>query len=150
MSANKEKITKRDMVWIIFILVLVILALCLLIISNSKTASSVLSVVSTGISMVLSLVAIIYTFISGIQSSNLNSETQTQIMQLEKQVSSLNDSIRRKIQLQEDMDKYLENVRPFVQEIADTTNGTITVDETIREKAIKMSERIRKDFEDDE
>lgn len=149
-TAKKEWLVKRDLFWIIVILLLVIIALCCLIVSESTNAANILSVVSTGISIVLSIIAIVYTFISGIQSSDINSETKTQIMLLQKEVENLKDSIEKKIKIQNEVDNYIESVSPLINTIAQNTNGSITIDETIQKWAQDISEQIRRDFENDE
>ncbi len=147
---KKEKITKRDLGWIIVILLLAIVFLCCLIVSGNSNASNILSVVSTGISIVLSIIAIVYTFISGIQSGDLNSETKTQIMLLQKEVEDLKNSIEKKIQIQNKVDDYIESISPLISKIAQNTDGTLEIDEITQKQAQEISEQIRKDFENDE
>lgn len=147
---KKEKVTKRDFGWIIVILLLAIVLLCCLIVSGNPNASNILSVVSTGISIVLSIIAIVYTFISGIQSSDLNSETKTQIMLLQKEVENLKNSIEKKIQIQNEVDSYIESVSPLISKIAQNTDGTLEIDEVTQRQAQEISEQIRRDFENDE
>ena len=134
----------------IVILFLVIVLLLCLVISGNANATNILSVVSTGISIVLSIIAIVYTFISGIQSSDINSETKTQIMLLQKEIENLKDSIEKKIQLQNEVGNYIESVSPLINRIAQNTNGSVVIDETIQKRAQEISEQIRRDFENDE
>lgn len=149
-TAKKEWITKRDLFWIIVILLLVIVLLCCLVVSESTKAANILSVVSTGISIVLSIIAIVYTFITGIQSSDINGETKTQIMLLQKEVKNLKDSIEKNIYIREKLNDDIKSVSPLINSIAQNVNGTVTIDETMKKRAQKISEQIRKDFEDDE
>ena len=149
-TTKKEWIAKRDLFWIIVILLLVIVALCCLIVSGSTNAANILSVVSTGISIVLSIIAIVYTFISGIQSSDINSETKTQIMLLQKEVENLKDSIEKKIKIQNEVVNYIKSVSPLINTVAQNTDGSVTIDETIQKRAQEISEQIRRDFENDE
>lgn len=145
-----EKVTKRDLGWVIVILLLAIVLLCCLIVSGSSNAANILSVVSTGISIVLSIIAIVYTFISGIQSSDLNSETKTQIMLLQKEVENLKNSIEKKIQIQNKVDSYIESVSPLISKIAQNVDGALEIDEITQKRAQEISEQIRRDFENDE
>lgn len=149
-TEKKVWLTKRDLFWIILILFLVIVVLCCLVISGSANATNILSVVSTGISIVLSIIAIVYTFISGIQSSDINSETKTQIMLLQKEVEDLKYSIEKKIQVQHEVGNYIERVSPIINTIAQNTNGSVIIDETLQKRAQEISEQIRRDFENDE
>ncbi len=149
-TAKKVWLTNRDLFWIIVILFLVIVLLLCLVISGNANATNILSVVSTGISIVLSIIAIVYTFISGIQSSDINSETKTQIMLLQKEIENLKDSIEKKIQLQNEVGNYIESVSPLINRIAQNTNGSVVIDETIQKRAQEISEQIRRDFENDE
>ena len=134
----------------IIILFLIIIALCALLIVDKRNAANILSVVSTGISSVLSVVAIIYTFIAGAQSSNLNTETQMQILKLENQLKLLNESIKRKEALQEEIVKYTKEVQPFVEEVAQSNGGSIKIDSDMRERASRLREIIKEDIENDE
>ena len=145
-----EKVTKRDLGWVIVILLLAIVLLCCLIVSGSSNASNILSVVSTGISIVLSIIAIVYTFITGIQSSDLNSETKTQIMLLQKEVENLKNTIEKKIQIQNKVDSYIESVSPLISKIAQNTDGALEIDEITQKQAQEISEHIRRDFENDD
>lgn len=149
-TEKKVWLTKRDLFWIILILFLVIVVLCCLVISGSANATNILSVVSTGISIVLSIIAIVYTFISGIQSSDINSETKTQIMLLQKEVEDLKYSIEKKIQVQNEVGNYIKSVSPLINTIAQNTNGSVIIDETLQKRAQEISEQIRRDFENDE
>lgn len=148
----KEKfaMTCRDLIWIIIILFLIIIALCALLIVDKHNAANILSVVSTGISIVLSVVAIIYTFIAGAQSSNLNTETQMQILKLENQIKLLNEGIKRKEALQEEIAKYTKEVQPFVEEVAQSKGESIKIDPDMRERASRLREIIKEDIENDE
>lgn len=153
---DKEKCKKivrvmpRDLIWIIIILLITIIELCALLIVDCANAANILSVVSTGISIVLSVVAIIYTFIAGAESSNLNVETRTQIMQLETQIKLLNDGIKRKKELQEEITKYTSEVKPLVEEMAQSNNGTIKIDSSTRARALRLKEIIEQDIVNDE
>lgn len=147
---KKEIVTKRDLAWIIVILLLAIVLLFCLVVSGSSNASNILSVVSTGISIVLSIIAIVYTFISGIQSSDLNSETKTQIMLLQKEVEDLKNSIEKKIQIQNKVDNYIESIAPLISKIAQNNDGALEIDEITQRQAQEISEQIRRDFENDE
>lgn len=149
-TAKREWLTKRDLFWIIVILLLAIVWLCCLVVSGSSNAANILSVVSTGISIVLSIIAIVYTFISGIQSSDINSETKTQIMLLQKEVENLKNSIEKKIKIQNEVGNYIESVSPLINTIAQNTDGSVIIDETIQRRAQEISEQIRRDFENDE
>jgi len=147
---KREKVTKHDLGWIIVILFLTIVLLCCLIVSGSSNASNILSVVSTGISIVLSIIAIVYTFISGVQSSDLNSETKTQIMLLQKKVEELKNSIEKKIQIQNKVDNYIQSISPLISKIAQNTGEALEIDEITQRQAQEISEQIRRDFENDE
>lgn len=149
-AVKKEWLTKRDLFWIMVILLLAIILLCCLLVSESANAANILSVVSTGISIVLSIIAIVYTFISGIQSSDINSETKTQIMLLQKEVENLKGSIEKKIQIQNEVDNYIEKVSPLISKIAQNTGGALEIDEITQRRAQEISEQIRRDFENDE
>lgn len=84
MEIGKWKITSKDAVWFIACLILIISALGGLLLSPHKGAMNVISGASTLVSIVLSVVAILYTMIEGANSSKINEEAKNRLSGLEK------------------------------------------------------------------
>lgn len=91
MKIGKWKITGKDAVWFIICLILVIVALSGLLLSGHAGAMNVISGASTLVSIVLSVVAILYTMIEGANSSKINAETIDKLSNVEKKLLELNE-----------------------------------------------------------
>ena len=75
MKIGKWEITGKDAAWFIICLILVIVGVSGLLLSGHTGAMDVISGASTLVSIVLSVVAILYTMIEGANSSKVNAET---------------------------------------------------------------------------
>lgn len=91
MRIGKWRITGKDAVWFIICLILVIVALSGLLLSDHADAMNVISGASTLVSIVLSVVAILYTMIEGANSSKINSATIGKLSDVEKKLLELNE-----------------------------------------------------------
>lgn len=93
MHIGKWVITIKDLVWFI---VCLILALCFcvgLFIYDKGGASAVLSGASTAVSIVLSIVAILYTMIEGANSSKVNQDTQNKLDSIDLKLKDVTDKL---------------------------------------------------------
>ena len=111
MHIGKWKIEIKDLVWFIICLVLIICFLIGLFIYNKSCASSVLSEASTAISIVLSIVAILYTMIEGANSSKINQDSINKLSSIDIQ---LKDVTERLVELK-NLDRKLRNTIPKVE-----------------------------------
>ena len=89
MHIGKWQITKKDLIWFIICLFLAICVFVGLLIYNDDNAQAVLSSASTAISIVLSIVAILYTMIEGANSSRINQEAISKLNQLDLQLEQI-------------------------------------------------------------
>ena len=92
---------------------------------NSSKASEVLSGASTAISIVLSIVAILYTMIEGASSAQINQESKSQLIIIEKQLKEVTE----KMEVVSELDRRIRYVAPHlenvVQEIERSPDKTI-------------------------
>lgn len=79
MRIGKWRITVKDLVWFIVCLVLSLCFCVGLLINDYSTASSILSGASTAVSIVLSVVAILFTMIEGANSSRMNQDSRSKL-----------------------------------------------------------------------
>ena len=114
MKIGNYNFEKKDFGWLVFIL---ILALCFSIAGyfvGREYATEVLSIVSTAISIVLSIVAILYTLISGSNSSSVNAETKAVLENIDTKLLNLEHKINQKQQVNIELEKrvaMLENLK---------------------------------------
>ena len=79
MHIGKWRITVKDLVWFIVCLVLSLCFCVGLLIYDYSSASDVLSGASTAVSIVLSVIAILFTMIEGSNSSRMNQDTRSKL-----------------------------------------------------------------------
>ncbi len=91
MKIGKWEITGKDAAWFIICLILVIAGISGLLLSGHTGAMDVISGASTLVSIVLSVVAILYTMIEGANSSKVNAETIEKLSDIENKLSELNE-----------------------------------------------------------
>lgn len=110
MRIGKWKITMKDLVWIIVCLVLMLCFNVGVVINNKECASAILSGASTAISIVLSVVAILYTMIEGSNSSQINQDTQNKLDSLQLKM----EDVTKKLSELRDLDKKIKYVVPKI------------------------------------
>ncbi len=105
MKIGNYNFEKKDFGWLVSILVI---ALCFSVAGyfvGREYATEVLSIVSTAISIVLSIVAILYTLISGSNSSSVNTETKTMLENIDKKLLDLEHKINQRQQVNTELEK---------------------------------------------
>jgi len=93
MHIRKWEITTKDLVWFIVCLIMVLCFCVGLFIYNKSGASAVLSGASTAVSIVLSIVAILYTMIEGANSSKVNQDSQNKLNSIELKLKDVTDKL---------------------------------------------------------
>lgn len=93
MHIGKWVITIKDLVWFIVCLILVLCFCVGLFIYDKAGASAVLSGASTAVSIVLSIVAILYTMIEGANSSKVNQDSQNKLDSIELKLKDVTDKL---------------------------------------------------------
>ncbi len=111
MNIGRWKITVKDLIWFIVCLVLVICFLVGVLICDKNTASAILSGASTAVSIVLSLVAILYTMIEGAHSSTINQDSINKLNSIDAQIKDVTD----KLSELKNLDRILRNTIPKIE-----------------------------------
>lgn len=111
MHIGKWKIEIKDLIWSIICLVLIICFLIGLFIYNKSCASNVLSGASTAVSIVLSIVAILYTMIEGANSSKINQVSIDKLSSIDIQLKDVTEKLAEL----KDLDRKLRNTIPKVE-----------------------------------
>lgn len=111
MHIGKWKIEIKDLIWFMICLVLIMCFFVGLFIYNKSCASSVLSGASTAISIVLSIVAILYTMIEGAHSSEINQDSINKLSSIDVRLKDVTEKL---VELK-DLDRKLRNTIPKVE-----------------------------------
>ena len=94
--------------------ILFLFILCFLIAGyfcGRSLATEILSIVSTAISIVLSIVAILYTLISGSNSSSVNAKSEMLLSNIEKKLAEPEEEIKEQQQLKVKLDECIETLK---------------------------------------
>lgn len=100
MRIGKWKIDAKDGVWFFICGFLVVSFLVGLIIYDKANAASALSAASTAVSIVLSIVAILYTMIEGANSSRINDDTAIKLDKLDNHLGQIEKKLAEQKELQ--------------------------------------------------
>lgn len=138
MRIGKWEITIKDLVWFIVCLILVLCFCVGLFIYDKAGASSVLSGASTAVSIVLSIVAILYTMIEGANSSRVNQDSQNKLDNIELKLKDVTD----KLSELKELDRKIKYVVPKL----DTTFQKIEQSTPEGSKSL-VEDGIKKDIE---
>ena len=123
MHIGNWKIEKKDLIWFIICLFLVLCAFIGLFIYNNKIATAVLSGASTAISIVLSVVAILYTMIEGANSSRINQEAISKLNQLDLQLEQISKRTIEMSELKVILNEVIPKVDTVVKNIGASTGA---------------------------
>lgn len=150
MHIGKWQITKKDLIWFI---VCLFLALCVcvgLLIYNNDNASAVLSCASTAISIVLSIVAILYTMIEGANSSKINQEAISKLNQLDLQLEQVSKKTIEMSELKAVLNDVIPKVNLVVKNIgaATGTDDLSMFDDKTKESIEHLRHYISEDIDD--
>ncbi|MCH5212753.1 MAG: hypothetical protein J1G06_07045 [Oscillospiraceae bacterium] len=145
MYIGKWKITTKDLKWFIVCLILIICFLVGLSVYNQNIASAVLSGASTSISIVLSIVAILYTMIEGANSSKVNQESINKLANIDNQ---LNNLVNKTLEWRE-LDKKLKVIVDTAIETVDNSSSNgIVIDKDIKDQIEALRKYINEDIDE--
>lgn len=150
MQIGKWKITVKDFVWFIICLVLILCIFVGLFICRKQSASAVLSGASTAVSIVLSIVAILYTMIEGANSSRVNQDSINKLASIELQLKQVTEKVTEL----KDLDKRIRYVVPqldmAVQRIEQSSSAgdTEAIGEDIKLNMQYLRNYIKEDIDD--
>lgn len=150
MHIGKWQITKKDLVWFIICLVIVVCGLIGLLHEDDTCASTVLSGASTAISIVLSIVAILYTMIEGANTSQLNQETITKLNQIDIQLREVSQKTIEMKELKVTLDKVVPQIDAVIKNIEETSDEGTTgmFDEETKKSIERLRRYIREDIDE--
>lgn len=144
MKIGNWKITPKDGVWFVICLLLIISFLSGKIIVSAPVASEVVSGASTVASIILSVIAILYTMIEGANSFSMNQVTISKLAEIDTRVDH---AIEQQKRIRELTTLVLEEVKSQtdkLQGVADDANPI-----TISRKAAQQLDDLRKYLADD-
>lgn len=150
MHIGKWTVTIKDFVWFAICLILVLCFFIGLFIDDNGCASDILSGASTAVSIVLSIVAILYTMIEGANSSEVNQEAKNKLANIDNQLKE----VTQKLTELKELDKRIRYVVPkldtAVQEIEKASNnsGDKTVDEDVKQNLQYLIKYINEDIDE--
>ncbi len=150
MHIGKWKIENKDFVWLIVCLIILLCVFIGLIVYKDSKASEVLSGSSTAISIVLSIVAILYTMIEGSNTSRVNEETIAKLNSLDEQL----DKISQKNSELQELKSVLDNVVPKVCHVVEKieeqakTKGSQAFNDETKKRIDMLKTYVDEDLDD--
>lgn len=150
MHIGKWKITVKDLIWFIVCLILVLCFFVGMFLYNKVCASAILSGASTAISIVLSIVAILYTMIEGAHSSQVNQDSKNKLESIDIHLKDVTDKLT---ELRE-LDRRIKYVGPkldtIVQKIDQSSQQSTNalIDNDIRKNIEYLMSYINEDIDD--
>ena len=150
MRIGNWQITTKDLVWFIFCLFLIVCALIGLFVYNNAGATAVLSGASTAVSIVLSIVAILYTMIEGANSSKINQEAISKLNQLDAQLEQISKKTIEMSELKSVINDIVPKVDTVVKNIEVSTGdeSLSMFDEKTKDDIEHLRRYIREDIDD--
>ncbi len=149
MHIGKWKITIKDFVWFCICLVLILCFFIGLFVYNSTNAFDILSGASTAVSIVLSLVAILYSMIEGSSSAQINQETKNQLSNIDKKLSDVTTKIVDLKEKKQDIRNAVPILYTAIQEIEKSSStDSAKISEEVKQNLVKLKEYIDEDIDD--
>lgn len=150
MHIGKWQITKKDLVWFIVCLFLTLCIFIGLFVYKNDGATAVLSGASTAISIVLSIVAILYTMIEGANSSKINQEAISKLNQLDHQLEQISKKTIEMSELKGVLNDVIPKVDTVVKNIGATvgSNDLSMFDDKTKKDIEHLRHYIREDIDD--
>ena len=145
MHIGKWNLTTKDFVWAIFSLVLTLCFLIGLFIYDKACASAVLSGASTAVSIVLSVVAILYTMIEGANSSSINQDTINRLANID---SKLKDISEKTITLKEQEKEFKRVLNMAIETLEKSSEKGVVMDDDIKDTMEKMKVYVTESIDD--
>lgn len=146
MQIGKWEITKKDLLWFICCLILALCFFVGLFVYAKDCATAILSGASTAISIVLSIVAILYTMIEGANSSKINQEAIEKLNQLDIRLEQISEKTIKMSELKGALNELIPQVNTVVKGIEDNSGRNLNM---FDEKTRKSIEYLRNYFNED-
>lgn len=121
MSESDKKIFKVNAFWIIGVLIAIVCGLITVLIGGvgSESILNFISGFSTLLSIVLSIIAIFYSFLSGIESQRINQKTESEIQHINDKIDILTSNIHKNLEAKTNLDNNLSSAISIVNECKD-------------------------------
>ena len=150
MHIGKWKITIKDLVWAIVCLICILCFLIGLIIYNKASASAVLSGASTAVSIVLSIVAILYTMIEGANSSKINQDSKNKLESIDTKLIDVTDKLSELKELDKKIKYIVPKLDTAVQTIeqSSTGNSQTFIDDEVKKNIDYLLSYINEDIDE--
>lgn len=103
----------RDLIWLAVCVGLCICFVVGILCSKNANSTGILSSVSTVTSIVLSVVAIAYSFVEGTRNSKLNQEMDCKLDKIQK----LQEDVNKKIETEQQLLQQINAVKPAIQKL---------------------------------
>lgn len=147
---GKWKITVKDLVWFIVCLLLVLCFFVGAFLLDKAGAASVLSGASTAISIVLSIVAILYTMIEGANSSQINQDSKNKLESIDMHLQDVTDKLSELKELDRKIKYVVPKLDTTVQKIEQASPQSIDgiIDDEIKKNIQFLMNYIDEDIDD--
>lgn len=147
MHIGKWKIEIKDLIWLVICLVLIMCFFVGLFIYNKSCALSVLSGASTAISIVLSIVAILYTMIEGAHSSEINQDSINKLNSIDAQLKDVTEKLAELKNLDRRLRSTIPKVESTVQRIEEQYKEN-EIDLEVRDNLQALLAYVNEDIDD--
>lgn len=150
MGIGKWKITIKDFVWLIICLGLIICFLVGMIFQANVKALEIISGASTAVSIVLSIVAILYTLVEGGNSSRINQDSIARLSSIDYQLTQLTEKIKEQQALDQQLKKIISKLDTSLQQIEHSTKKSRNelLGESAAENVNSLLDYIREDIDE--
>lgn len=142
------KISIKDLVWFCICIILILCFFIGLFVCNATNAFDILSGASTAVSIVLSLVAILYTMIDGANSSKIYQEAKNQLSNIDMQLQNVTDKLLKVQKLNKHILMTVPQLEMAVKEIEKSSNGDSKISDEVKHNLDKLKKYIDEDIDD--
>lgn len=150
MQIGKWKITIKDFVWCIICLIIMLSFLVGILLVNDSSAAAVVSGASTAISIVLSVVAILYTMIEGANSSRLNEGSINKLNSIDARLEEVTQKVAELKSLDSKIKYVVPKLDVAVQKIEESSkeNTEIVFDDDVKKAIQDLQIYLKEDIDE--
>ena len=150
MQIGKWKITIKDFVWCIICLIIMLSFLVGILLVDNSGAAAVVSGASTAISIVLSVVAILYTMIEGANSSRLNEGSINKLNSIDARLEEVTQKVAELKSLDSKIKYVVPKLDVAVQKIEESSkeNAEIVFDDDVKKALQDLQIYLKEDIDE--
>lgn len=150
MQIGKWKITIKDFVWCTICLIIMLSFLVGILLVNDSGAAAVVSGASTAISIVLSVVAILYTMIEGANSSRLNEGSINKLNSIDARLEEVTQKVAELKSLDSKIKYVVPKLDMAVQKIEESSkeNTEIVFDDDVKKAIQDLQIYLKEDIDE--